>query len=116
MWLELAGAAALWLAHFVWYVAAPSRARALGLSSQLAHSRVVASLRLLSVALAAAGVAFWIREHDLALGLCSAVATLTAAASTNTLVAPLGRRALLGLGSVSALLLVTAVSGWIHGP
>lgn len=111
MWLELAGAAALWLAHSLGYAAAAKRGRALGLEP----ARTRPALRAAALLLASVGSLFWMRQHGPALGACSTLAALIAAASVNAIVAPLAARSFWALSALSATALVIGIGGWLSG-
>ena len=115
MWLELAGGAAAWLAHLLWYFASPVRCRSMGLNARFTESRAVPHLRGPGLLLAGLSLAIWIRAHGSALGSCSALAALMAAASVNAIVAPLARRGLLVFGVLALAGLLAATLGWLSG-
>ncbi len=107
MWLELAGGAAAWIAHVLWYVSSPTRCRVLGLGPRLGSVTASRLLRAASLLLVAASLGFWIRIHGAALGTCSALASLMAAASLNVVVAPLAPRGWLVFGGLAVVALLT---------
>jgi hypothetical protein len=110
-WRELLAGGAAWLAHFAWYAghakrrsrapeAGPSRASRRGLS-WLAPFMLVVSW------------ASWISAHGPVLGSGSALAALTAAASINTLVAPLSPRLGWVLGGAALAAVLVGLVGWL---
>jgi hypothetical protein len=100
---ELTAAAAAWLAHVLWYAAHPVRARCLELAGE-PSPRLFAICRSAALALAFLGLLLWVRAYGPVLGGCFALAALTAAASINTILAPLRPRAVLAAGVIAAAL------------
>jgi hypothetical protein len=115
MWLELAGGAAAWLAHVLWYLASPSRCRTLELGSWLTQPHAGWLLRASALVLISASLAFWVQAHGLALGTGSAIAALTAAASLNAIVAPLTAQGLLAFAALAFVALAVGTWEWLHG-
>ena len=110
-WRELLAGGAAWLAHFAWYAghakrrslapeAGPRRASQRGLS-WLATLMLVVSWTV------------WVSAHGPALGSGSALAALTAAASLNTLVAPLSPRMWWMLGGSALMAVLVGLVGWL---
>ena len=115
MWLELAGGGAAWLAHLLWYVTARDRAEALHLRRSLRVPTVVTVVRFIAALLLVLGVACWVRAHGPALGGCAAFAAVMAAASVNTIVAPLSLRSLAVSGALATGVLLLGTWEWLRG-
>lgn len=108
---EFAGACAAWLAHSLLYVS--SERPRVGLTAALPRApRRIA--RAAALALFILSALAWTRAHELALGVCCALATWMAAASVNAIVAPLSPRGF-WLFAAAALLSVLLTLGGLRG-
>lgn len=115
MWLELAGGAAAWLTHTLWYLTSSSRHRDLPFNAWLRRQYSARLLRLASLCFGVVALALWIQAHGPSLGTCCAVAAWTAAASVNTLVTPLASRSLLALAGFATAAFGVGVAEWLRG-
>jgi hypothetical protein len=109
VWLELLAGGAAWLAYFAWYAGRAKRSVSLPLAAGPRH---VAKPWLAAFMLVVSW-ASWVSAHGPALGSCSAMTALTAAASINTLVAPLSPRVWWVLGGFSLAAALVGLVGWL---
>jgi hypothetical protein len=110
-WRELLAGGAAWLAHLAWYAGHAKRRSLAPEAGPLRASRP--ELSWLATFMLIVSWASWVSAHGPALGSGSALAALTAAASVNTLVAPVSPRTWWALGGSAILAVLVGLFGWL---
>jgi hypothetical protein len=110
-WRELLAGGAAWLAHLAWYA---GRAKRRSVAPEAGPRRASGrELSWLATFMLVVSWASWVSAHGPALGSGSALAALTAAASINTLLAPLSPRMWWVLGGSALGALLVGLVGWL---